>query len=157
MSRNINITLYHDDVSITPMNLSAWVPVKHLSKLYDNAKWESLADIQEMSVSKVNINLDDSMWPVMSVVGGHVSWANVAVVIGLMVVVILIGRTLVKHRAAVKDTFSKLFSPTVNSPSQTEPLDELSPSPGKSVYPDLSPESVTWKSLVENPASEIVN
>jgi hypothetical protein len=72
-------------------------------------------------------------------------------------VVILIGRAFVKHRSAVQDKFSKLFSPIVNSLSKTESPDEVPPSPVKRVYPDLSPESVTWKSLVENPASEIVD
>ena len=50
VSRNFNITLHHDDILITPMNLSAWVPETHLSALYASAKWESLARIQKMSV-----------------------------------------------------------------------------------------------------------
>jgi hypothetical protein len=157
MNRNFNITVRHTDIPIPPMNLSAWIPTTHLSKLYDNAKWESLAEIQEMSVSKVDSDQYDLRWPGVSVVGGHVSWANVVLVGGLIIVVILIGRAFVKHRSAVQDKFSKLFSPIVNSPSKTESPDEVPPSPVKRVYPDLSPESVTWKSLVENPASEIVD
>ena len=39
-----------------------------------------------MSVQKISIDDHDAVWPAMTVVGGHVSWANVVVAIGLVVV-----------------------------------------------------------------------
>ena len=75
----------------------------------------------------------------MSVVGGHVSWANVVVAIGLVVVVILIGRTLVKHRVAVKDKFSKLFSPPIDPPNQIEIIKETPPLLAKLCTPIYRP------------------
>ena len=68
-----------------------------------------------MSVQKISIDDHDAVWPAMTVVGGDVSWGNVELAIGPVVVVILIGRILVKHRVAVKDKFSKLHPPPYRS------------------------------------------